>query len=130
MLGLRDDVTSLMQISNVLVFPSVTEGLSLTLMEASAARLPIVASDIPGNREATCNGTAARLHDVMDLDAMAASAVALLRRPDRARQLAELARRAYVRTFSIDASVTRLMALYREVTGRGGLGDTATEQAA
>ncbi|MFV1965104.1 MAG: glycosyltransferase family 4 protein [Pirellulaceae bacterium] len=120
MLGLRNDVTALMQMSNVLVFPSINEGLSLALMEASATRLPIIASDIPGNREATCDGAAARLHDVTDLDAMAASAVALFRQPDAAKQLAELARKAYVHTFSIEASVTRLMGLYQQVLRNHG----------
>lgn len=129
MLGVRTDVTDLMQAAEVLVFPSISEGLSLALMEASAVGLPVIASDIPGNREATADGTTARLHDVRDVAGMAASAVAVLRRPDVAAEMVEAARNAYEKRFSISASIARLMDLYGEVlqgrAARGGDGRRA-----
>ena len=44
-LGLRDDVARLMQGFDVLVFPSLHEGIPLTLVEAQASGLPVLASD-------------------------------------------------------------------------------------
>lgn len=44
-LGLRADVNRLMQAFDCLVFPSLFEGLPVTLVEAQAADLPVVASD-------------------------------------------------------------------------------------
>lgn len=44
-LGLRDDVACLMQGFDVLVFPSLHEGIPLTLVEAQASGLPVLASD-------------------------------------------------------------------------------------
>lgn len=44
-LGIRDDVPSLMQAFDVLVFPSLHEGIPLTLIEAQASGLPVLASD-------------------------------------------------------------------------------------
>lgn len=48
LLGFRDDVESIMQACDVLVFPSVHEGLPVAVMEAMASGLPVVASDIRG----------------------------------------------------------------------------------
>jgi glycosyltransferase involved in cell wall biosynthesis len=45
LLGLRNDVADLMQAFDVLVFPSFYEGIPLTLIEAQAAGLPVIASD-------------------------------------------------------------------------------------
>lgn len=44
-LGLRDDVARLMQGFDVLAFPSLHEGIPLTLVEAQASGLPVLASD-------------------------------------------------------------------------------------
>ncbi len=49
LLGFRNDVIELCQCSNLFAFPSRREGLSLALMEAMAAGLPVVASNIRGN---------------------------------------------------------------------------------
>lgn len=51
LLGYRKDVPSLLQVSDVFVFPSIREGLSLSMMEAMAASKAIIASDIRGNND-------------------------------------------------------------------------------
>jgi len=48
-LGYRDDVVDLLRISDIYVFPSLREGLSVSLIEAMAAGLPCVVSKIRGN---------------------------------------------------------------------------------
>lgn len=45
LLGWRDDIPALMQRSNLLLMPSLFEGLSITLIEAQAAGLPCLVSD-------------------------------------------------------------------------------------
>lgn len=56
LLGYRDDVQKLLQISDVFIFPSYREGLSKSLMEAMACGLPAVVSDIRGNRDLINDG--------------------------------------------------------------------------
>ena len=118
--GWRRDATALLQSSDLFFFPSHHEGLSIAMMEASAVGLPIVASNIPGNREATDDGDSARLHDVPDVDGMARSIITLLRDSTQRRLLGERARAIYERTFSIEASVDRLATLYDRVLSNQG----------
>lgn len=48
-LGYRDDVSEIYKISDLFVFPSYREGLSLSLMEAMASGMKVVCSKIRGN---------------------------------------------------------------------------------
>ncbi len=50
-LGQRSDVHTLMQISDLYILPSFTEGLSNTLLEAMSSSLPCLSTDISGNRD-------------------------------------------------------------------------------
>lgn len=50
-LGYRQDVLEIYQIADIFVFPSLREGLSVAVMEAMASGLPVVCSDIRGNRD-------------------------------------------------------------------------------
>ncbi len=51
MVGYTEDVSALYQTADLFLFPSKQEGMPVALMEAMAAKLPCVVSDIRGNRE-------------------------------------------------------------------------------
>lgn len=57
LLGERDDVPALMDASDAYVMSSAWEGAPMVLLEAAASRLPIVATDVGGNRELVDDGT-------------------------------------------------------------------------
>lgn len=59
--GARDDVDALLPAFDVFALPSLTEGLSIALLEACAAALAIVASDVGGNPEVITSGVTGRL---------------------------------------------------------------------
>lgn len=50
--GQRDDVTSWLAAADVVVLPSRSEGMALTMLEAMASGRSVVATDVPGAREA------------------------------------------------------------------------------
>ncbi|MDY6885885.1 MAG: glycosyltransferase family 4 protein, partial [Pseudomonadota bacterium] len=54
-LGFRHDVTDLLQASDIFLFPSFIEGAAGAVIEAMAASLPVIASDIPPHRELLSN---------------------------------------------------------------------------
>jgi glycosyltransferase involved in cell wall biosynthesis len=50
-LGSRDDVPRILGTLDVFVLPSLIEGFSYSILEAMAAGLPVVATDVGGNSE-------------------------------------------------------------------------------
>lgn len=56
LLGFREDIAALCKMSDAFFFPSKQEGLSMAMMEAMAAGMPIIASDIRGNRDLIQDG--------------------------------------------------------------------------
>ena len=51
LMGVRQDIAQWMTDADIYVFPSFREGLSVSLMEAMTAGLPVICSDIRGNRD-------------------------------------------------------------------------------
>ena len=56
LLGFRKDAQEIYYLADIYCHPSFREGLSVAIMEAMAAGLPIVCSDIRGNRDLITNG--------------------------------------------------------------------------
>ena len=59
--GERSDIPDAMGAMNVFVMPSLSEGISNTLLEAMATRLPIIATDVGGSAELVVDGQTGRL---------------------------------------------------------------------
>lgn len=81
-LGYRKDMISLLKCSDIFVFPSFREGLSVVLMEAMAAGVPIVASKIRGNVDLIEDGINGFLCDPADAESFADKIRTLLENPD------------------------------------------------
>ncbi len=50
-LGYREDISEILQIADVFLFPSFQEGLPMAMLEAMAYGLPVICSDIRGSRD-------------------------------------------------------------------------------
>lgn len=71
LLGYRQDIIELCRISDIFIFPSLQEGLPVALMEAMAAGLPVICSDIRGNQdlvENNINGFLFKKNDIKKLE--------------------------------------------------------------
>lgn len=68
LLGHRTDIAELCNVSDVFAFPSRREGLSVGLMEAMASQLPVVCSNIRGNRDLIKDGKGGFLLGPKDVD--------------------------------------------------------------
>lgn len=70
-LGFREDVYELLKMSDVFCFPSYREGLSVALMEAMAAGLPVICSNIRGNSDLVEEGKGGYLVKPKDVEGFA-----------------------------------------------------------
>ena len=111
----QDDVRALMAASSLLVLPSLEEGFGLPVVEAMAARLPVVCSR--GSALEEVAGDAATLVGPGDAGALAQAIERLLDDP----AVAEASRRRGLersRRFDWHDTAQRTMAFYRRVLGR------------
>lgn len=111
-LGQRGDVPALLAASDVLLAPSVSEGLGLAAIEALAAGRPVVAYAVDGLREVVRDRVNGRLVPAGDPDAFAAALIELLSSPERRWALGRQARQS-ASAFSLEAHVRGLLDCYR-----------------
>ncbi|MFN8582283.1 MAG: glycosyltransferase family 4 protein [Gemmatimonadaceae bacterium] len=105
------------QASDIFISPATgQESFGIVLVEAMAAGMPIVASDIPGYREVSRDGVEALLVAPADPAALADGVRTLLERPELARALAARAVERS-RLFAWDGIVDRLEEFYLELAG-------------
>lgn len=77
-LGMREDIPKLLAIMDVFVMPSLSEGLSLALLESMAAGKPAVATRVGGNAELVADGETGLLVESKDPEALATALCTLL----------------------------------------------------
>jgi N-acetyl-alpha-D-glucosaminyl L-malate synthase BshA len=117
-MGEQDEVVRLLSVSDLFLLPSRQESFGLAALEAMACEVPVVASAVGGLPEVIRPGIDGFLHPPEDLDAMAASGLALLTDATLHRRVAEAGRRRVVDQFSADVVVPRYEEYYREVIAR------------
>jgi glycosyltransferase involved in cell wall biosynthesis len=113
--GWREDVPRVLRALDIYVQPSLTEGLPLAVVEAAAAELPIVASDVGGIPEIIEHGRNGLLVPPGDPQALAVAIQELIDDPERARVLAVNARQTAFERFSAEAMASAYMALYERL---------------
>lgn len=114
LLGDRGDVPALLAGFDQFVLCSRSEGYSMALLEASASALPIVASDVGGNREIVADGATGRVVPAQSLPALRDAVLALLCAPAQARALGAAGRAWALREATVAAMADRYDALYRD----------------
>jgi L-malate glycosyltransferase len=117
LLGPRTDVDALLARADVVVLPSLTEGLSNAVMEAMAAGRPVVATAVGGTPELLADGRGV-LVPPGDPWALADALGAVLAGPEYAWRLGEEARRWSREHLRADTMVARHVALYDELWTR------------
>jgi glycosyltransferase involved in cell wall biosynthesis len=121
MLGFRDDVPELMARSGILLAPTPIEALGLSVLEAMACGLPVVAAAAGGHLE-TMGGLDPRaLFTAGDADAAASALRALAEDAEGRRRLGDGERARVIGEFSLEAQATGTDAVYRRaIDAHGG----------
>lgn len=111
-----DELAAWYHAADGFVFPSVSEGWGLVVLEAMAAGLPVVATDIPVFREYLTPGVDALLVAPGD-DAALATAMATVSGDQAVRRQLTAGGRAVAERYGWDASARRHLEVYRSLAG-------------
>ena len=117
-LGHRDDAARFLPAFDVFCLASSFEGMSNSAMEAMAAGRPVVASDIPSNRELVVPGETGFLFKLADSVGIMQFLRRLIDEPGLAERLGRGGRERIEREFSIERMVDGYASLYRQLIGR------------
>lgn len=113
LLGFRDDVPDILAAADLFVMPSLSEGLPLALVEAMAAALPVVVSEVGGVPEVAVSGKEAILVPPGDPKLLAEGLSSLMRDADARAAMGGAARARAVRDFSVSTMCEAYERLYR-----------------
>jgi glycosyltransferase involved in cell wall biosynthesis len=115
--GARDDVPALTRALDLAVLPSLREAQGIALLEAMAARLPVVASAVGGIPEMVRHDVEGLLVPSADPDAMSAAVRRLAGDPALRQRLGNAGRRRAAARYAIGSAVSRIEAVYDDALG-------------
>lgn len=111
--GFLENPVRIYPILDLYVSTSLKEGLPLSLIEAMAARLPVVATDVPGHRDVVAHGETGLLLPPEDPAALADAVAMLLADPEQRRRMGEAGRWRVLKDFAIQPMIEGTAAIYR-----------------
>ncbi|HEU4364345.1 MAG TPA: glycosyltransferase, partial [Candidatus Krumholzibacteria bacterium] len=118
LIGRRDDVADVLAAFDVFVLSSSTEGLALTLLEAMAAGLPVVATRVGGNPEVVEDGRSGSLVPPRDAAALAVALGRMLDDREKARRMGSAGRERCRERFGVGTMVAHYLELYDRLARR------------
>jgi glycosyltransferase involved in cell wall biosynthesis len=114
-LGTRTDAADIMAASDVVCQPTLYEGLAITVLDGMSLGLPVVASDVPGNRELLEDGRTGILVPPRDVAALTSALSRLLKEPETAHRIGAAARARVAEEFQAQDWIARIEAVYAEL---------------
>jgi L-malate glycosyltransferase len=117
-LGYRDDVPNLLNAMDILVLPSLREGMPNAVLEAMACGLPVIASNVGGASEILRDGENGLLICPTDVEQLSHHLYQLALSPERCRAMGAAGRRYVERDFKMEYMVNKYTNLYLALAER------------
>ncbi|WP_417530554.1 glycosyltransferase family 4 protein [Marinobacter lipolyticus] len=116
-LGFRQDVADVLKQADIFLLPSVSEGFSISTVEAMMAGVPVIATRSGGPEEIIVDGETGLLVPIKDPDAIV-TAILNLKRTVLHKEVTERARKAVYDRFSLATMLQAYLGLYQSLTTR------------
>jgi glycosyltransferase involved in cell wall biosynthesis len=116
-LGMRRDARAIMGRSDIVVFSSEWEGMSIAALEAMGSGVPVVSTPTPGMTALLASG-AGRIVSDLRPESLALAIIELLDRPALCALMGAVGRELVAERFSVEAMVERYTEVYAELAGR------------
>lgn len=114
-LGDQTDVRSFLHEMNILVLPSLNEGMGRVLLEAQAAGKPVIGTRVGGIPEVIREGETGFVVPPKDPEALADAMIKLLKDPERQRTMGLAAKKWVDQKFSVEEMIQKISQLYEEL---------------
>lgn len=115
LIGFRDDLDKVLPNLDLLVHPAEMEGLGVSLLQAAASGVPIVASAVGGIPEIVRHGMTGLLVPPADVAALESAIDQLISQPDETKKMVVSARQLVAVAFSVPAMVQGNLAVYQRL---------------
>lgn len=112
LLGARSDIATILSCINVFLLPSLNEGFGMVLIEAMAARKPVIATNVGGVPEVIINGTTGILVPPEDPEAFSSAIIKLYNNPEMSLEMGLAGYKRAKKLFNIETTVHELEELY------------------
>jgi glycosyltransferase involved in cell wall biosynthesis len=116
--GVRSDIPSILSITDIFVLPSLWEGLSIALLEAMAAGVAVIVTNVGSNPEVVSNGINGFVIPPRDSEVIAQKIIELLSAPAKARDLGLAGQKKVKKLFTLNKMVHGYEDLYLRCLGR------------
>lgn len=113
--GFREDIDRFYSLMDVSGLTSLSEGLSITLLESMRHGVPVVATDVGGNREIVRHGETGYLVPAKDVAAFAAHVIVLLQNPRLRQSFGERARKVIATDFNLSGVAAEYLRVYQDL---------------
>jgi len=114
-LGFRTDIADILSITDVGLLISIREGLPRSVMEMMAMKIPVIATNIRGNRDLIIDGENGYLISIKDPVQIAEKCNHLLNNEDLSKQFGEKGREIIQHQFSIDNVLYEMELIYKDL---------------
>lgn len=114
LLGFRTDALQLYKASDLFVFPSFREGLSVSMMEAMASGLPIICSNIRGNIDLVENKVGGFQFTPKDELTLATQLTSLINSETKRKEMGQTNVHA-IKAFSIENVLKKMEVIYKDI---------------
>ena len=114
-LGFVKDVREILLITDIVILPSLFEGLPLTLIEASAMGVPIIASRADGTVDIVLDGETGFLFEPGNVDDLTGKVIALLEDEERAREMGRKGYSYVRKNFDLHTQINETQRYYIEL---------------
>lgn len=118
LIGYRQDLPAVLEACDLLVHPSLSEGLSISIITAMAAGLAVVATNVGGTAESVVHGEGGLIVEPRDPEALARCVCELVADEPRRRQMAARARELAFTRWSVERMVRDFERVYEDVAAQ------------
>ena len=115
LLGWREDIAALLSTMDVFALASRWEGLPIACLEALAAGVPVVATDVGGTADVVTHGRNGLLVPVARPEALAQAVVSLLQNEDARQRMAHAARASLGEEYDVERMVAETERWYEQL---------------